>query len=46
MTLFRLVQVCMGPNDDGQRSILWEELSRVRAKWPIAWCLVGDFNIF
>ena len=34
-----------GPNDDGQRSILWEELSRVRAEWPMAWCLVGDFNI-
>ena len=25
-----------GPNDDGQRSILWEELSRVRAEWPMA----------
>ena len=35
----------MGPNDDGQRSILWEELSWVCARWPIAWCIVGDFNI-
>ena len=34
-----------GPNDNGQRSTLWEELSQVRAKWPMAWCLVGDFNI-
>ena len=34
-----------GPNDNGQRSTLWEELSHVRARWPMAWCLVGDFNI-
>ena len=34
-----------GPNDDGQRSCLWEELLRVRARWPMALCLVGDFNI-
>ena len=34
-----------GPNDDGQRSTLWEELSQVRARWPMAWCSVGDFNI-
>ena len=35
-----------GPNDDGQWATLWEELSQVRARWPMAWCLVGDFNIF
>ena len=34
-----------GPSDDGQRSIMWEELSQVRAKWPMAWCLASDFNI-
>ena len=34
-----------GPNDNGQRFTLWEELSQVRARWPMAWCLVGDFNI-
>ena len=34
-----------GPNDDGQRAALWEELSRVRDRWTMAWCLVGDFNI-
>ena len=34
-----------GPNDNGQRSTLWEELSQVRVRWPMAWCLVGDFNI-
>ena len=34
-----------GLNDNGQQSTLWEELSQVRARWPMAWCLVGDFNI-
>ena len=34
-----------GPNDDGQRAALWEELSRVHDRWTMAWCLVGDFNI-
>ena len=34
-----------GPNDDTQRSFLWEELLRVRARWPMTWCVVGDFNI-
>ena len=24
-----------GPNDDTQRSFLWEELLRVRARWPM-----------
>ena len=33
------------PNDDRQRSFLWEELLRVRVMWPMAWCVVGDFNI-
>ena len=33
-----------GPNDDGQWTTLWEELSQVRARWPMTWCLVGDFN--
>ena len=34
-----------GPSDDGQRASLWEELSQVCARWPMAWCIVGDFNI-
>ena len=34
-----------GPSDDGQWASLWEELSQVRARWPMAWCIVGDFNI-
>ena len=34
-----------GPNDDGQRASLWEELSLVHARWPMARSLVGDFNI-
>ena len=42
------VWVCTGvygPNDDGQQAALWEELSQVHARRPMAWCLVGDFNI-
>ena len=42
------VWVCTGvygPNDDGQQAALWDELSQVHARWPMAWCLVGDFNI-
>ena len=34
-----------GPNDDRQRASLWAELARVRARWNMAWCLIGDFNI-
>ena len=26
-----------GPNDDGQRSYLWEELLWVRTRWPMTW---------
>ena len=42
------VWVCTGvygPNDDGQQAALWEELSQMHARRPMAWCLVGDFNI-
>ena len=34
-----------GSNEDSQQSFLWEELLQVRARWSMAWCLVGDFNI-
>ena len=34
-----------GPNDDRQRASLWAELARVCARWNMAWCLIGDFNI-
>ena len=34
-----------GPNDDGLLVSLWKELSQVHARWPMAWCVVGDFNI-
>ena len=34
-----------GSNDDGQQVSLWEGLSQVHARWPMAWCVVGDFNI-
>ena len=27
-----------GPNEDSQRSFLWEELLQVRARWPMEWC--------
>ena len=33
-----------GPNEDNQRSALWEELSRVHSRWNMAWCVFGDFN--
>ena len=46
MTLFGLVQVCIAPMMmDSSLYILWEELSQVRVRWPMAWCLVGDFII-
>ena len=34
-----------GSNDDGQQVSLWELSSQVHARWPMAWCVVGDFNI-
>ena len=33
-----------GPNEDNQRSALWEELSRMHSRWNMAWCVFGDFN--
>ena len=32
-----------GPNVDADRSILWEELARVRSWWEVLWCIGGDF---
>ena len=34
-----------GPNDAGLRDALWVELDSVRARWSLAWCVLGDFNI-
>ena len=33
-----------GPNDDSQRGVLWEELTRTHSRWNTAWCVFGDFN--
>lgn len=34
-----------GPDEDGHKGALWEELERVCSRWVIPWCLIGDFNI-
>jgi hypothetical protein len=34
-----------GPNDDGARSILWDELSGLMNVWEKPWCIGGDFNV-
>ncbi|KAK1291915.1 hypothetical protein QJS10_CPB17g00785 [Acorus calamus] len=34
-----------GPHATGERKIMWEELSTVRATWNTPWCILGDFNI-
>ena len=42
------VWVCSGvygPNDDGQRGALWEELTKMRSRWNTTWSVIRDFNI-
>jgi hypothetical protein len=34
-----------GPNDDGDRRRLWDELAGLRNIWEMPWCMGGDFNI-
>jgi hypothetical protein len=34
-----------GPNDDGERSILWDEMSGLMSWWDMPWCFGGDFNV-
>uniref|UniRef100_A0A2N9GD56 Reverse transcriptase domain-containing protein n=1 Tax=Fagus sylvatica TaxID=28930 RepID=A0A2N9GD56_FAGSY len=34
-----------GPTNDGIRNELWTELSSVRLKWDLPWCVFGDFNV-
>jgi hypothetical protein len=34
-----------GPNDDGERRGLWDELAGLRNIWEMPWCMEGDFNI-
>ena len=33
------------PTNDGIRNELWIELSGVRLKWDLPWCVFGDFNV-
>ena len=33
-----------GPQSEENRQLCWEELSSVRQRWEVPWCLVGDFN--
>jgi hypothetical protein len=34
-----------GPNDDGARCILWDELGGIMNVWEKPWCVGGDFNV-
>jgi exonuclease III len=34
-----------GPNDDGVRSNLWDELGGLMNVWERPWCVGGDFNV-
>jgi hypothetical protein len=34
-----------GPNDDGDRRVLWDELARLTNWWEMPWCIGGDFNV-
>ncbi|XP_059646325.1 uncharacterized protein LOC132292248 [Cornus florida] len=34
-----------GPVDDDVRGGLWEELSGVKERWSLHWCVAGDFNV-
>jgi exonuclease III len=34
-----------GPNLDGDRRLLWEELAGLLSWWNLPWCIGGDFNI-
>ena len=44
MTLFGLLQVCMAPMMMGSGLLCGRSCHRC-VRWPMAWCLVGDFNI-
>jgi hypothetical protein len=34
-----------GPNDDGERSVLCDEMAGVMSWWDMPWCFGGDFNV-
>jgi hypothetical protein len=33
-----------GPHSEESRLLCWEELSSIRQRWAVPWCIVGDFN--
>jgi hypothetical protein len=37
--------VVYGPNDDGERSILWDEMVGLMSWWDMPWCFGGDLNV-
>jgi hypothetical protein len=34
-----------GPNDDGERRVLWNEMAGLMSWWDRPWCFGGDFNV-
>jgi endonuclease/exonuclease/phosphatase family metal-dependent hydrolase len=36
--------VVYGPHSEESRLLCWEELSSIRQRWAVPWCIVGDFN--
>jgi hypothetical protein len=34
-----------GPNDDGERRVLWNEMAGLMSWWDRLWCFGGDFNV-
>lgn len=44
MVLSGLLRVCVGPNLDSSRCLLWDELAGLYSCWDTPWCFGGDFN--
>ena len=34
-----------GPQVDGERGFLWDELASINSWWGVPWCVGGDFNV-
>ena len=34
-----------GPQNDRERSLMWDELAGLASWWGIPWCIGGDFNV-
>uniref|UniRef100_A0A2N9IUI4 Reverse transcriptase domain-containing protein n=1 Tax=Fagus sylvatica TaxID=28930 RepID=A0A2N9IUI4_FAGSY len=45
ITRFGCSQECMGPNDNRDRRLMWDELAGMRSWWKVPWVLGGDFNV-